>query len=60
LLTEASELVPLTYAKASGDGVANIEDYRLTDKREKYYVIRKKDEIEPAFLLSRVCRVIGW
>ena len=60
LLTETSELVPLTYAIASGDGIANIKEYRLTNKREKDYVVRNKDEIEPAFSISRVCRVIRW
>jgi hypothetical protein len=60
LLTETSEFVPLAYAKASGDGIANLKEYRLTDKREKDYVVGKKDEIEPAFSISRVCRVIGW
>ena len=60
MLTETSELVPLAYAKASGDGIANIKEHRLTDIREKDYVVRNKGEIEPAFSISRVCRVIGW
>jgi hypothetical protein len=60
LLTETSELVPLTYPIVSGDGIANIKECDLTDKREKDYVVRDKDEIEPSFSISRVCRVICW
>jgi hypothetical protein len=60
LLTKTGELFPLPNAKVSGDGIADSKEDRLTDKREKDYVVGKKDEVEPAFAISRVRRVIGW
>jgi len=60
LLTETSELFPLTNAKVSGDGIADSKEDGLTDKGEKDYVVGKKGKIEPALAISRVRRVIGW
>jgi len=60
LFTKTSNLSLLADTKVTGSRVTESEEAELADEGEKYYVIREKDKIKPAFAISWVGNVICW